>query len=104
MAGDGQEAIELLESGSSAHILVTELALPGVDGKQLYEWVSQERPDLARHTVFVTTAATAHHYESFLGSLPNGVLLKPVTTSDLVTALNQLVDGDPISEAAPSPV
>jgi CheY-like chemotaxis protein len=98
MASDGREAIDLLRSGSQADVLVTELALPDVDGKELFEWVQQERPELAGHTVFVTTEATAHRYQSFVDALPNSVLLKPVATGDLVAALNVPLKTEPDSE------
>ena len=69
MAGDGREAIELLSSGSNADALVTELALPEVDGKELYEWLLRERPELASRTVFVSAQATLQRYDSFVSEL-----------------------------------
>lgn len=95
MASDGREAIELLSSGSHADALVTELSLPDLDGKELYEWVQTARPDLASRTVFVTAEATLQRYESFMSGLPNRVLLKPATTNDLLTALDEAFKAEP---------
>jgi two-component system NtrC family sensor kinase len=96
MASDGQEAIDLLRSGSNADALITELALPDLDGKELFEWVCSELPDLARRTVFVTAEATAHRYQAFIDTLENAVLLKPVTTRDLQTSVDEVIKSEQI--------
>lgn len=101
MAADGREAIDLLSSGSNADALVTELALPEVDGKELYEWVRRERPELASHTVFVSAQATLQRYDSFVSELGNRILVKPVTTSALISALNDEVMTAATNEARP---
>ena len=43
-ARDGQEAIDLLSSGSTPDALITELSLPDLDGRQLFEWLRRARP------------------------------------------------------------
>lgn len=88
MASDGQEAIDLLSSGSTADALITELSLPDVDGQALYEWIARERPNLAARTVFVAADATRERYKTFLSELQNPVLTKPVTANSLWNALN----------------
>lgn len=100
MASDGQEAIELLSSGSSADALVTELSLPDVDGQALFEWVRTERPKLAERTVFVAAEATRERYKAFLSDLDNHVLTKPVTANALWTALSDVSDPVVKSESA----
>jgi signal transduction histidine kinase len=66
MASDGQEAIDLLSSGSQPDAVVTELSLPDVDGQGFFEWLERERPQLALSTVFVTGDATHARYSAFL--------------------------------------
>jgi CheY-like chemotaxis protein len=95
MAGDGREAIDLLRSGSNADALVTEIELPEVNGKELYEWVLRERPALAKHTVFVSAQATLQRYDAFVSELANPVLVKPVTTSALLSALSDATMPEP---------
>lgn len=99
MASNGQEAIELLSSGSTADLLVTELALPGLDGQALFDWVREQRPSLALRTVFVAAEATRERYEGFLSRFPNMVLTKPVTAAALWGALNTLSQPSLSSEA-----
>ena len=93
LAGDGQEAIDLLSSGSAPDAVVTELALPEADGPTLYRWLCKERPGLAKKTVFVTADSTTVRYESFLRNLDNQVLLKPVNASSLRSAIDSVVNG-----------
>jgi signal transduction histidine kinase/CheY-like chemotaxis protein len=99
MASDGQEAIDLLSSGSNADALVTELSLPEVDGQALFEWVRKERPNLAVRTVFVAAESTRERYKTFLAGLRNVVLTKPVTANALWAALNGAARAELTSES-----
>jgi DNA-binding NtrC family response regulator len=50
----GIEALRLLESGSFLGV-VSDMRTPGgVDGGQVYSWISQHRPELATRIVFIT--------------------------------------------------
>ncbi len=98
IASDGQEAIDLLRSGSKADALVTELSLPDVDGQSLFEWLQQKEPALAERTVFVAAEATRERYKTFLGCVNNRVLTKPITASTLLMALNETVRAEATSE------
>jgi CheY-like chemotaxis protein len=101
MASDGQEAIDLLSSGSSPDAVVTEIALPEVDGRALFEWLRRERPALAARTVFVTSDATRERYRTFLADTMNGILTKPVSANDLWTVLANLVSQRSTSSRPP---
>lgn len=101
MASDGQEAIDLLSSGSTPDAVVTELSLPEVDGRALFEWLRRERPALAARTVFVTSEVTRERYRAFLSETMNGILTKPVGANDLWAALANLVSQRPTSSRPP---
>ena len=50
----GAEALRLLQSGNF-HGVVSDMRTPGgVDGAQVYAWISTHRPELARRLVFIT--------------------------------------------------
>jgi CheY-like chemotaxis protein len=91
LAENGQEAIDLLSSGSTPDAVVTELSLPELDGAALYGWLRRERPALAARTVFVTAHSATVEYESFLRDVPNPVLLKPVNAPTLKAAIHGVV-------------
>jgi DNA-binding NtrC family response regulator len=103
MAQGTQEAIDLLSSGSNADALVTELSLPDVDGRALFEWLVRERPKLAASTVFVAADATRERYAPFLSEIKNSVLTKPVAASDLWAALDALVSATTTKSSLPPP-
>jgi len=90
-ARDGQEAIDLLRSGSTPDALITELSLPELDGKQLFEWLRRERPQLAARTVFVTAEITREAQRAFLTENAGVALIKPVSANELWAALTALV-------------
>jgi signal transduction histidine kinase/ActR/RegA family two-component response regulator len=101
LASDGQEAIDLLSSGSTPDAIVSELALPEVDGRALLEWLRRERPALATRTVFVTSEATRERFRAFLDENPNGTLTKPVSANELWSALANLVNQRATSSRPP---
>jgi len=101
MASDGQEAIDLLGSGTSPDAIITELALPDVDGPELWEWLGRERAELQERTIFVSAEATQQRYESFVEALSNRVLTKPVTGGALLSALNEVAESGASSGTAP---
>jgi len=90
-ASDGQEAIDLLSSGSSAEAVFTELTLPDVDGRAFFQWLKQHRPELAQRTVFMSADSTQERYAAFLRDEGLQVLTKPVRAATLMEALEQVL-------------
>jgi signal transduction histidine kinase/CheY-like chemotaxis protein len=89
IATDGREAAELLSSGSEVDVVISELALPELDGKGLLEWLGGNRPELVQRTVFVTGHDQAHPYQRFLEESGREVLIKPVQRAKLMEAIER---------------
>jgi CheY-like chemotaxis protein len=89
---DGDDAIELLESGSQPDLAIIELDLPIADRRVLWNWLEQQRPELARRTIIVTGAASKEAFASFLSSYTGPVLHKPVRGEELLTTLARLAE------------
>jgi signal transduction histidine kinase/CheY-like chemotaxis protein len=89
-AEDGDEAIELLDSGTEVDAVVLELDLPERDGVAVLDWLAQELPSLRERTLVVTSAGTTPAFAAFLASYKGPVLHKPVRTKDLLRTLEQL--------------
>jgi two-component system, NtrC family, sensor kinase len=89
VASDGQEAIDLLESGSQVDAVIADLAMPEVDGKQLYGWLTEQRPELARRTIFVTASVSDPRFGEFLARAGDRVLEKPAKAEELFRALEE---------------
>jgi CheY-like chemotaxis protein len=51
-AADGHAALPMLTSNTPIHLLITDVGLPGLNGRQLAEIARQHRPDLK--VLFVT--------------------------------------------------
>ncbi len=88
-ASDGTEALELLDGGLRADLVVTDVGLPGMNGRQLAEAVHERRPDLG--VLFMTGYA----YDATLGTgiLEPGceVLQKPFETTALVARVTGML-------------
>jgi signal transduction histidine kinase/ActR/RegA family two-component response regulator len=99
VASHGQEAIDLLMSGSSADVVLTDLAMPELDGQGLFRWLSENRPELARKTIFVTAGGHDATVSEFLQGMQNIVLEKPVGKEQLLDALHRTLSSRPSGAA-----
>ena len=88
-ARDGQEAIELLSSGSNADVVVLELDLPEVDGIELFEWLEAHQPELAKRIVIATAAQDRERFGEFLRQRSLTVLNKPFRADALLNAIER---------------
>jgi signal transduction histidine kinase len=91
IAQDGDDAIELLESGSSPDAVLLELDLPGLDGRKLLGWLAEHRPDLHRHALIVTSVGAQPEYETFLREYGGPVLRKPVRGEELLSEIARVL-------------
>ncbi len=93
IAHDGQEAIELLSSGSHADVVVLELDLPEVDGVEFHRWLQVNRPELARRVVVATGAQERMRFQEFLAGTELQVLYKPFGAETLLNAVELAAGG-----------
>ena len=84
-AGDGAEALAVLQKDSGIEILLTDLGLPGMNGRQLVEEARRLRPDLK------VIIASGYSTDSAVGARPTdggiGHLTKPFDLGQLRRAL-----------------
>ena len=99
LAHDGQEAIDLLQSGSQADVVVADVSMPEMSGVALHGWLAKERSDLARHVIFVT--AEEQRSPSLVVDTGLPVLHKPVSRIELMSAIRDML-GSWESAAPPS--
>jgi CheY-like chemotaxis protein len=90
IARDGQEACDLLASGSHADVIISELELPEVDGPGLYSWLEANRPELCERFIVATAAQERDDYADFLEHHELTVLTKPLSYAQLLQAIEQL--------------
>jgi len=89
LASDGQEAIDLIVSGSNPDALLCDMSMPVVDGPRFYRWLLDNQPSLVEHTVFMSTNVDGEAASVFATLLGKPVLEKPMTRERLVSVLDR---------------
>lgn len=91
VAANGQEAIELLSTGSHADVVVADVDMPEVDGLQLHAWLAEHHPELAPRTIFVTGAGERAAFRKALDDSSVPVLHKPFQREELLRAVQAVL-------------
>ncbi|MCD1631937.1 response regulator [Marinobacter shengliensis] len=90
-AANGEEAVNLLQRRADIRAVVTDLAMPEMDGVRLIHWLSQEQPDMP---VVVLTASASSDVQDLLERRSvEAVFQKPLTgqrINEPLGALNSL--------------
>jgi len=92
-ANDGQEALDLAANGADFDLLLTDLKMPRLDGKELIARLRAERPDLP---VVVMTGFPPPDGAVSLqaGRGPLRLLTKPVGITPLIAAIRDVAGQD----------
>jgi hypothetical protein len=89
-AGCAERALEILESLQEVHLLLTDVVLPRMDGRELAERVTQRRPD----TRVLLMSGYAAGFETGMASARwhTRLLAKPFTGQTLLTRTREALD------------
>lgn len=90
LATDGQEAIDLLASGSHADAILTDMQMADVGGRRLVEWLRAERPKLVKRVVVATAVPMSEADERSLRETCGALLYKPVSFDALHSAFARI--------------
>jgi CheY-like chemotaxis protein len=95
-ANDGREAVALVRDGAargeSFDVVVTDLEMPQMNGREALAEISKIAPALAACSIVVTGGARDPALAEWLNSLPaERVISKPATLEDLRAAISSLV-------------
>lgn len=89
----GREALNA-SAGEQWDAIFLDVRLPDMDGAEVFQWLAERRPDLARRVVFVSGGFWRGHNALMRAQLPSQpTLAKPCTTDQLksvLVALQQL--------------
>ena len=89
-AVDGFSGLRILQSGVHLDLLVTDVGLPGMNGRQLADQARQSRPDLK--VIFITGyAETVANASGFLDSRM-AMVTKPFTPDALLSRIRAMID------------
>jgi PAS domain S-box-containing protein len=81
-AANGNEALARL-SANRYDLMISDLSMPEMDGRQLYEAVRQRHPDLAGRIIFVTGDTVSPSSRAFLERTGNRWLSKPFSLGEV---------------------
>jgi PAS domain S-box-containing protein len=90
LAHSGREAIARLSEGASFDAIVCDLQMNDGTGVDVYEYLIERAPDLARRTIFTTGGAFTQRAREFIERCPQPVLEKPFTAARLATLLSEM--------------
>jgi two-component system cell cycle response regulator CpdR len=86
---DGAAALEYLQAGNEADLLLTDISMPLMDGIALALSVSRDRPGLP--VVLMTGFADQRERASGLDALIKGVIVKPFQIEDVRAKIREVL-------------
>ena len=91
-AGDGECAKALLDPTSQRvfDLLICDLAMPRVSGRDLFEWLARRRPDAVAKLVFSSGDVISHDVTPFLVEAGRPVLPKPFELAELTRIVEEV--------------
>jgi two-component system, NtrC family, sensor kinase len=92
IAGDGRTARARLSEGSF-DVVISDLKMPRMGGRELYRELAAARPDLARRIIFSTGDTASPDTQAFFKEVGNPWLLKPFHIKDLIDVVQRVLDG-----------
>ncbi len=97
-ASDGAAAVPILESDLAIDLMISDVGLPGMNGRQLADTARSHRPDLP--ILFVTGyAENAAIRSGFLGTNMT-MITKPFSLEDLGQKIGEILEGGGVDDVA----
>lgn len=91
IATDGEVAQEMIMN-YQYQIIITDIKMPKLDGKELYKWLKEKTPQLADRVLFMTGSPVGDATSNFLEQSNRPYLLKPFSTGELRDAVNNALE------------
>lgn len=91
-APDGSAALEQL-GACRPHVVICDLNMPGMTGRDLYETLLDQCPETARRMVFTTGSVAGDALRDFARECGNPVLVKPFPLRELLSAVRTVLQG-----------
>jgi CheY-like chemotaxis protein/anti-sigma regulatory factor (Ser/Thr protein kinase) len=95
------EALERLRAGEHFDLILCDLMMPVMDGKELYTELSRFAPAQASKMVFLTGGAFTPALQAFLSEVPNERLNKPFDVAFLKKTVNARIEEPAASAKGP---
>ena len=86
----GKEALTMLQS-RDYDVIISDMKMPGVDGKDFYRGVKAVKPELLGKIIFISGDSLNKETQAFLHKLGNFSLKKPFTVEQLHTIVSKVI-------------
>jgi PAS domain S-box-containing protein len=86
-----RQAFELVASGERFDLVLCDLMMPEMTGRELFDELARHYPDVAERVVFITGAATNPALEQFLRTARHPYISKPVDARELRRIVAELL-------------
>ncbi len=90
-APSGTVAMEMIESGRSYDVILLDVRLPGLSGREIWKLLQLKRPELCSRVIMVTGDILNEGTRQLLEDSGRPYLEKPFSTEDLLTTIKRVV-------------
>ena len=90
---NARDALENLSAGKYDAVL-SDLNMPDIDGRGVYDAIIARRPELAERTGFLTGDTMGRQSQAFLGEVKRPYIEKPVSPKELRAFVTRLISGN----------
>ena len=87
---DGQQALESVRTGAY-DMIISDVKMPQMDGRRLFEEVQRLRPELARRMVFSTGDLASGETRAFLEEVGVTAIAKPFDLEEVYRIVDQVL-------------
>jgi two-component system, NtrC family, sensor kinase len=93
-ASDGRAAMHKMQA-SEYDLIVTDFKMPQMSGKDLFNWIKENRPHLSNRIIFVTGDTVSVETRSFFEDNRNRYLAKPFKIEEVKEVIQQALEVEP---------
>ena len=95
-ATNGQEALDCI-AARSCDLILSDMRMPGMDGRKFFETVKKQNPALAHRIVFVTGDTVSPDTQAFFKDTGNRWVSKPFNIAQVTDTANEVLQKETAS-------
>jgi CheY-like chemotaxis protein len=92
-ANNGRAAMRKMQAGEY-DLIVTDFKMPQMSGRDLFNWIKENRPHLASRVIFVTGDTVSLETRSFFEDNNNRYLAKPFKIEEVKEVIQQAIEAN----------
>lgn len=92
-AGDGKEAVDILNGGSKPHLVITDLNMPNMDGISLIKAVRGMAAHKFTPILMLTTESSADKKKEGQNAGATGWIVKPFNPEQMLATIKKVLPG-----------